>query len=103
TRLRTSNRMPIGSPGSAGEEVRPFQKESNMKKGSILSVFVLLLTALKALAQFAPSTTDMWDISQGTILILSSDLDSALSSPHPYDMRDIFGGSFGDYQPEKGN
>jgi hypothetical protein len=74
-----------------------------MKMGSVLSVFAILLSGIKASAQFAPSSSDLWDVSQETILILSSDLDSALSSPHPYDMRDMFGGSFGDYQPEKGN
>ncbi|HEV8543350.1 MAG TPA: hypothetical protein VGR78_13225 [Verrucomicrobiae bacterium] len=71
-----------------------------MKTGSILlSISVLLLTALKGVAQFAPSTSDVWDVSRGTILILSSDLDS----PNAYDMRDMFGGSFGTSAAEKGN
>src|SRR4051794_10084414 len=74
-----------------------------MKMNCILSVGLGLLTTLKSTAQFAPSTSDVWDINQGTIIILSSPLDPALSSPKPYDPRDMFGGIFGDFQAERGN
>jgi hypothetical protein len=60
---------------------------------SLLSVFAVLLTSLQAGAQFAPAPDDVWDDSQGTILILSTDLNGAPSSP--FDMRDMFGGTFG--------
>jgi hypothetical protein len=64
-----------------------------MNTKSILSVFAVLLTSFQAGAQFAPATEDVWDDSQGTILILSTDLNGAPSSP--FDMRDMFGGTFG--------
>jgi len=55
------------------------------------------LVTLNAVAQFAPLTDDVWDVSQGTILILSTDLKSGS------DMRDMLGGTFGSDQAEKGN
>ncbi len=72
-----------------------------MNTKSILSVCAGLLTSFQAGAQIAPATDDVWDVSQGTILILSTDLNGAPSSP--FDMRDMFGGTFGTSEAEKGN
>jgi hypothetical protein len=74
-----------------------------MKTGFIWSVCLILFTAVEAAAQFAPSASDIWDVNQGAILILSSDLETVPSVSNPFDMRDMLGGSFGTYQAEKGN
>jgi hypothetical protein len=68
-----------------------------------LGVMMGLLTALPVAAQFSPSSGDIWDVSQGTILVLSTDLATVDGVANPYDMRDIFGGGFGSYAPEQGN
>lgn len=46
-------------------------------------------------------TDDVWDVSQGTVVIRSTPLDSASGDPDPYDARDIFGGDFGNFPPER--
>lgn len=63
-------------------------------------VFVLL-SSISAVHAFAQSTNDDWDISKGTIVTNVS----ALNDPAPFhqDVRDAFGGTFGDYGPEIGN
>jgi hypothetical protein len=68
-----------------------------MKMRRHLAVIMGLLAALPVGAQLAPSTDDVWDVSQGTILILSTDLASGS------DMRDLLGGTFGATGAEKGN
>lgn len=47
--------------------------------------------------------SDLWDIALGTTITAHSPFDAALGSPHPYDARDIFGGTYGDFIPEKGD
>ena len=74
-----------------------------MEMKPIVTVLAGLLTTWQAAAQYTPSTTDAWDTSQGSILVLNTPLDAALGSPKPYDGRDAFGGAFGDYQAERGN
>src|SRR5437763_1933452 len=68
-----------------------------MKMRPHLAVITGLLTALPVVAQFSPATDDLWDVSQDTLLILSTDLASGS------DMRDMFGGTFGASGPESGN
>lgn len=71
------------------------------------SLFVLLVSLSLSLSRSHALdfgiTTDLWDISQGTIITGNSPFDPAFGSPHPYDGRDLFGGHFGDYLPESGD
>jgi hypothetical protein len=87
----------------AENEIRFSNLRKHMKMRRNLAVIMGLLTALPLAAQFSPSTGDIWDVNQGAILILSTDLATADGMANPYDMRDIFGGTFGAYSPEKGN
>ncbi|HEX5220223.1 MAG TPA: PEP-CTERM sorting domain-containing protein [Verrucomicrobiae bacterium] len=71
-----------------------------------VQIGLLALSLLPPLPSYAldfGSTTDLWDISQGTTITGNSPFDAAFGSPHPYDARDIFGGHFGDYLPESGD
>lgn len=72
-----------------------------MQKKSILSVLAVTVTAINSLAQYVPAKDDVWDVSQGTILILNTDL--AAPNGGQYDGRDLIGGLFGNYAPEQGN
>jgi hypothetical protein len=93
--LKQSQTLPMVSVGPVDEKARAFRSglDTTMNTKSVLSAFAVLLMALRADAQYAPATDDVWDVSQGTILILSTDLNGAPSSP--FDMRDMFGGTFG--------
>lgn len=48
------------------------------------------------------STNDLWDVSRGVTIIQNSPLNGAGGIPHASDARDMFGGGFGDYLPERG-
>ncbi len=74
-----------------------------MRTRTILALASLGLSALSTSAQFAPATDDLWDVSQGTIVILSSTLATPPGSANPYDGRDAIGGTFTGYAPEAGN
>ena len=56
------------------------------------------LSLVAANAALGQSVTDLWDISQGTIVTGHSPLDI-----QEYDARDAFGGNFGTYFPEAGS
>lgn len=75
----------------------------DMTKQGILAVYGAVLLGGGAMAQVAPATDDVWDVNQGTILILSTELGSPDGLTHPYDMRDMFGGTFGTAAAEEGN
>lgn len=46
-------------------------------------------------------TDDVWDVSQGTVVTRNTPLDAALGEPDSYDARDMFGGDFGKFAPER--
>ncbi len=69
-------------------------------KTSLFSLAVTLTCLATVHAQFQ-STNDLWDVSQGVTIIGQSSLDAADGQPDPYDTRDIFGGLFSNYAPER--
>jgi hypothetical protein len=102
--LKHPEALPMDAVGPVGDKAKKFVRGSTihtMNTKSILSVFAVLLMNFQAGAQVAPSSDDVWDVSQGTILILSTDLSGAPSST--FDMRDMFGGGFGTTEADKGN
>lgn len=46
-------------------------------------------------------TDDVWDVSQGAVVTRITPLDAAMGEPDSYDARDIFGGDFGKFAPER--
>jgi hypothetical protein len=75
-----------------------------MKKIQIFSLTIAVaLTLQSSHALDFGVKNDLWDIAQGTTITANSPFDAAFGSPHPYDGRDIFGGYFGDYLPERGD
>jgi hypothetical protein len=69
-------------------------------KHFILAITVALLGIATAFPQ-SQSTNDLWDVSQGVTIIGHSSFDAADVRPDPYDARDIFGGLFSNYTPER--
>jgi hypothetical protein len=69
--------------------------------GSWLALMLLNCHFLKLSAQ---STSDAWDVSNGTTILSHSAVATYFLDPSkPFDPRDMFGGRFREYQHEEGN
>ena len=67
---------------------------------SFASVFAILLSAASFAQAYQESHVDDWDVSRGTVVTSHSELDHDPPAGNPYDIRDLFGGSYGTYAPE---
>jgi len=60
-----------------------------------------LVAAAVSTRAFAQSSDDLWNYDHGCEVLGHSDFDASFGD-YPYDERDMFGGMFTDYEPERG-
>src|ERR1041385_4838137 len=64
-------------------------------KITIIIAAIVTCAVFTSVAQFAPSTNDLWDVSQGVLVTLNSTMARCNTGfGGPFEARDIFGGQF---------